>query len=156
MLRVSKLTDYGTIIMGELAKAPGELRSASELAQATALAPPTVSKVLKRLSRSRLVVAERGCGGGYRLARDPAHISVAQIVRALEGPVALTECSLTDGHCLQEHGCNVRSSWQRISRVVVETLERMSLAELAAPLPAARGASDATQTPRVLSRSSIG
>lgn len=156
MLRVSKLTDYGTMIMGELASAPSELRSASELAQATALAPPTVSKVLKRLSRGRLVVAERGCGGGYRLARDPADISVAQIVRALEGPVALTECSLSESHCLQERGCNVRSSWQRISRVVVETLERMSLAELAAPLPAGREAGGDTQASRALPRSFTG
>jgi len=88
MLKLSKLTDYGTLLMTTLAAAPEAVRNAQELAAETHVSPPTVAKLLKRLVRARLVESTRGAHGGYRLARSPQEITVAEVVRALEGPRA--------------------------------------------------------------------
>lgn len=132
MLRVSKLTDYATVVMGHLAGANG-VQSAAELAQGTGIALPTTSKVLKALVRAGLLRSTRGQGGGYALARPAEQISVAQIVRCFEGPVGLTECGSSDGACEQESLCSIRGNWQRISQVVLAALEAMSLADMIRP-----------------------
>jgi len=98
------------------------------------LALPTVSKVLKALVQHGLLVSHRGAKGGYSLAAAPEEISVAQIISAIEGPIALTECSDSTGVCGQEPQCSVRSNWQRINKAVREALERVTLAELARPM----------------------
>ncbi len=137
MLRVSKLTDYATVVMGHLAAAADRVQSAAELAQGTGIALPTTSKVLKALVRAGLLRSTRGQGGGYMLARPAEQISVAQIVRCFEGPVGLTECgSGADsgaGACEQEAVCSIRGNWQRISQVVLAALEAMSLADMIRP-----------------------
>ncbi len=133
MLRLSKLTDYGIVVMTCLAEEPGAVRAAHEIAGCTRLALPTVSKVLKLLSRSGLVVSCRGAKGGYRLARLPEQISVAHVIDALEGPVALTECSSESSNCSQESHCNIRGNWQRINDVIRHALEDVSLAEMVRP-----------------------
>ncbi|MEJ2554052.1 MAG: SUF system Fe-S cluster assembly regulator [Gammaproteobacteria bacterium] len=134
MLRVGKLTDYGTVVMTSFARRPRRLHSANELAAELGLAVPTVSKVLKALVQHGLLVSHRGAKGGYSLAAPPEEITVAQIIAAIEGPIALTECSDSTGHCGQEPQCSVRSNWQRINRAVQEALERVTLAELARPM----------------------
>ena len=134
MLRVSKLTDYGTVVMVFLAQAPREYHKANSIAVGTDLALPTVSKILKRLARAGLLESLRGNNGGYRLALVPTSISVAHIVRALEGPVALTECSSSDRLCSQESSCSIRPNWQKINRAVLGALESISLAELIHPM----------------------
>src|SRR5437868_6650848 len=94
MVRLGKLTDYGMLLMSCFARSqPGTLRSARDLAEEARLPLPTVSKLLKELLHSGLLVSHRGFQGGYSLAKDPAEISLAEIVSALEGPIALTECS---------------------------------------------------------------
>jgi FeS assembly SUF system regulator len=103
MLRMSKLTDYGLVLLTHMAQASApEVLTAHELAAASKVPLPTVSKILKELSRAGLVVSHRGRRGGYTLARPAEQISVASVVEALEGPVALTECSVTDGNCSLE------------------------------------------------------
>jgi len=134
MLRLSKLTDYGALVMTLLAREPARLRSATEIAECTHVSPPTVSKLLKILAKSGLVESERGHHGGYRLARLPAQISVAEIIAALEGPLALTECSSDDSDCTIAHDCSVSANWQRINGVINDALEKVSLAEMAAPV----------------------
>ena len=134
MLRLSKLTDYGIVVMTYLAEAPEQIHAANEVSASTQVALPTVSKVLKLLSRSNLVSSCRGAKGGYRLARPPKDISVAQIINALEGPVALTECSSTSSHCSQESHCTIRGNWQRINDVIRGALEEVTLAEMVRPL----------------------
>ena len=135
MLRVGKLTDYGTVLMTSFARQPQRLHSANELAAELGLALPTVSKVLKALVQHGLLVSHRGAKGGYSLAAAPAEISVAQIIEAIEGPIALTECSSdSTGLCEQEPQCSVSSNWQRINRAVREALERVTLADLARPM----------------------
>ena len=133
MLRVGKLTDYGTAIMTSLAQQPDRLQSAAEIAAELRLTLPTVSKVLKALVQHGLVVSLRGAKGGYSLAVQPEAISVAQIIAAIEGPIALTECSDTAKACEQASLCSVRGNWQRINKAVLAALQQVTLADLARP-----------------------
>lgn len=133
MLRMSKLTDYGTVVMTYLACAPERLHVASEIARQVRVAAPTVSKVLKTLVRAGLVASHRGTKGGYTLARPARHITVAEIIDALEGPIGLTECSTQPGQCVQETSCSVRGNWQRINLAVRTALEGVTLAEMVEP-----------------------
>lgn len=134
MLRMSKLTDYGTVVMTSMAQAPDRIHSAANLAAETELALPTVTKVLKMLARKRLLVSVRGAKGGYMLARAPREISLAQVISAMEGPIGVTECGSTPGLCLQESGCSVRTNWQRINRMVLQALDRITLERMAQPI----------------------
>jgi FeS assembly SUF system regulator len=134
MLRVSRLTDYGTLIMSQMARFPTRVHSARDLASALGLGMPTVSKVLKGLMRHDLVASVRGVRGGYSLTRAPERISIADIVDALEEhPFGLTECSATTGLCDIEDGCRVRANWRSINDIVRRALEAVSLAEMAGP-----------------------
>ena len=133
-MRMSKLTDYGTAVMTYLAREPGRLHTANEIAAGVHLAPPTASKILKTLVRNRLVISHRGAKGGYTLARAAEDISVVQMLDAIEGPVGLTQCSHSPGACEQEPHCSVRGNWQRINRTIRETLAEVTLAEMAKPI----------------------
>lgn len=137
MLRLSKLTDYGTSVMTVLALNPEAVCNAVEIAEMTHVSAPTVSKILKSLAREKLVLSSRGAHGGYRLARTPEKISMAEIITALEGPIALTECAHSSSHCGIESRCGVRSNWQKINGAVRDALHGISLAEMASPLPPA-------------------
>ncbi|MCL4721696.1 MAG: SUF system Fe-S cluster assembly regulator [Gammaproteobacteria bacterium] len=133
MLRISKLTDYGTMILVHLANRSGQLCSASDVALATRVALPTVRKLLKALARGQLVRAERGTDGGYRLCRPPATITAAEILAALEGPLGITECSTAGSRCELEAGCTVGSAWRKIDRAIRSALDDVTLADLAHP-----------------------
>lgn len=141
MLRVSRLTDYGTLAMTQMALHPERLFTATDLAAALGLGPPTLSKVLKRLGRHDLVRSVRGQHGGYALARPADGITLADIVDALEEqPFGLTECSAQAGICGLEGGCRIRSGWRRVNDVVRAALRDVTLADLVDPphLPDAR------------------
>lgn len=136
MLRVTKLTDYATVVMTVLANRPDAVHSAAELAELAHLEAPTVAKLLKPLAAAGLVEGFRGARGGYRLARAPEAISLADVVQAMEGPIGMTECSTATGQCGLEHNCGARANWRRINDVVSEALQQVSLAQmLASPLP---------------------
>jgi FeS assembly SUF system regulator len=135
MLRVTKLTDYATLVLTVLAARPEEVLSASELADEAGLEVPTVAKLLKPLAQAGLVAGFRGSNGGYRLARAAAGISLVEIVEAMEGPLGMTECSLHAGACGIEHSCGVRANWRRINDVVADALRGVSLAQMLAPPP---------------------
>ena len=131
MLRMSKLTDYGTMVLAQLAAKGGGLSTAGQVADATHLGQPTVSKLLKSLVRAGLVVSTRGVLGGYALARPADAISAAEIIDALEGPVAITECSSAGGGgCNLESFCRVGVAWQRINLSIRKALEGVTLADL--------------------------
>ncbi len=134
MLRMSKLTDYGTVVMTYLASAPGSLHTATEVASQVHVAPTTVSKILKALVRQGLVSSQRGAKGGYTLARPAEKITVAEVIGAMEGSIALTECSSHPGVCLQESFCSIRGNWQRINTVIRKALEDVTLAEMTQPI----------------------
>ena len=135
MLRVTKLTDYASVVLSVLAARPDEVLSATGLAEQAGLEVPTVAKVLKPLAQAGLVEAFRGVNGGYRLARDADAISLIEIVEAIEGPLGMTECSIHAGHCGIEHSCGVRANWRRINDVVADALRGVTLAEMLAPIP---------------------
>ncbi|MBL0165218.1 MAG: SUF system Fe-S cluster assembly regulator [Xanthomonadales bacterium] len=135
MLRVSKLTDYATVVMTCLAAAGDEVLSAQLLAEQARLETPTVSKVLKLLAGAGLVDSWRGVNGGYRLARAPGAITIADIVTAMEGPIGMTECCTEPGLCDHESHCGVRVNWQRISEAIRTALEHVTLADMLATPP---------------------
>jgi len=134
MLRISKMTDYAIMVMVELHVSHGEVLNAQALAERSHLELPTVSKVLKLLVKMGLVDSYRGVNGGYSLQRKAQDISVAEIIAAIEGPIAMTECSVEEGLCAQEAICSLRGNWQRISVAVAQAMEGVSLAEMAQPV----------------------
>jgi len=138
VLRISKLTDYGTVVLAELARHDGHVCSAADVSSATGIALPTVSKLLKSMAHADLVTSTRGVNGGYELARSAQDISAADVIDAIEGPVSITECSSTDSHCDFESVCNVGGAWQRINVAIRDALDEVSLVDLSqtkSPLP---------------------
>jgi FeS assembly SUF system regulator len=158
MFRLSKTTDYGIVLMAQLAnhasainearpvdptdrsgdscsKWPRALapQNARELAESSDLPVPMVSKILKALTKEGLLISQRGSKGGYSLARSPEQISAAEMISALDGPIGLTECAVHPGQCVQEPSCQVREPWKRINAVVHHALNSVTLAELAQP-----------------------
>ena len=131
MLRISRLTDYATVLLATLASEPQRVQTAVSLAEQTRIAAPTVSKLLKQLQRAGLVTSTRGLHGGYQLARPAAEISAAAVLDALEGPVALTDCSVGHGQCEIEESCRVGRVWQRLNLAIRRALYDVSLAQLA-------------------------
>lgn len=135
MLRVTRLTDYATVVLTALAQAPDRVLSAAELAEHARLELPTVSKVLKPLAHAGLVTSFRGANGGYRLARPAAAISLIEVVEAIEGPLGMTECSGDHRHCEHEPHCGVQTHWRRVNDVIATALRDVSLADM---LPASK------------------
>ncbi len=135
MLRMSKLADYGSVIMTTMVRYPERIQSAAEIAAAIHVPVPTVSKVLKILTREGLVLSLRGAKGGYQLSRPPDQITVAEIIQAMDGPIGMTECSITPGLCTQESDCAVRANWQRINLIVLQSLEKITLDQMIQPIP---------------------
>ena len=136
MIRITKQTDYGIVLLTHLASQPERHLNAPELASETQLPLPMVSKILKLLVREGLLLSHRGVKGGYSLGRSPAEITMAEIIAALEGPIAITECVDVSSDCSHEQLCPVRSNWHRINAAVRGSLEGISLAEMTHPLPA--------------------
>lgn len=130
MLRISKLTDYGTVVLAHLADHDTQVSSAADVATATGIGLPTVSKLLKALAKAELVNSTRGSHGGYVLSRPAATISAAEVIDALEGPVSITECSSAESHCNFESVCSVGGAWQRINVAIRRALDEVSLADL--------------------------
>lgn len=134
MIRITKLTDYGIVLMSFLAARPDELFNAPDLAGETQLPLPMVSKILKQLARADLLDSQRGVHGGYSLGRPAHEISVVEIITALDGPIAVTECiEDTPGACDKEPFCPVRSNWNRINHAIRDALEGITLAEMSHP-----------------------
>ncbi|MFW6050082.1 MAG: SUF system Fe-S cluster assembly regulator [Myxococcota bacterium] len=149
MLRISKLADYGIVLASQMA-ARGDVLAVSDLSAETGIPQPTASKVLKRLARAGVAVSQRGARGGYRLARGAEEVTLAEILVAIEGPIAVTECSTEEhaGECDFEGTCDVQPSWRFINRAVQQALEGIRLSDLVrtarSPLvPLARSAEEA-------------
>ncbi len=135
MLRVTKLADYGIVILTYLAGKGAPTANARDVAQKVKLPQPVVSKILKLLARDGLLESRRGIKGGYGLSLRPEEITVAGIIRALEGPIAVTECTdKVHGDCGLETGCPVSTNWHLINRAIHQALERITLAEMTQPL----------------------
>jgi FeS assembly SUF system regulator len=142
MLRIAKLSDYATGLMVRLSNSPGRMVSAQQLATELGLPLPTVASLLKKLGRAGLVASARGAGGGYSLTRDPQLISLADVVTAIEGPIAMIECALDDGRCSVEKDCATKEQWRAINHTVQAALMLMSLADMAKPVARLRRMDD--------------
>lgn len=135
MLRVTKLTDYAIVVASALARDPSASHPATEVAQLAAVPEPTVRKLLRLLVQGGVVSSTRGVKGGYRLSRKPQEIDLAQIVAAVEGPIAMTECCTDEVDCEQESDCTLRPNWQMINDAIQSALASIDLEQMAAPLP---------------------
>jgi len=139
MIRMTRQADYGIVLLTYFAEhRPGEATfTARDLAAETHLRVPMVSKILKTLAREDLLTSHRGVHGGYCLERSPDDISVVEIIAALEGPIAITDCTSDDpSTCDIAAMCAVRSNWQTINRVVHDALSSITLSQMASPLKA--------------------
>ncbi len=146
MIRISRLTDYGIVLLSHMAATPGRAQSAAEIAIELQLPLPTVSKLLGTLSKAGLLDSQRGAKGGYALAAAPETISIARVVEALEGPVTLTMCSGdTVGDCEFESLCPLPGHWRRINGAIREALDGISLDDIGAPVAGASPGKQAAQ-----------
>jgi FeS assembly SUF system regulator len=138
VIRLSKVADYGIVMMTHLARHPDRQHTAPEIAAQSHLPLPMASKILKGLVRAGLLVSHRGVKGGYGLARPALAISVADVIVALEGPIALTACiEHAPGECDIEALCPARANWQRINAAIRHALEGITMNEMAQTVPAA-------------------
>ena len=130
MLKISKLTDYATAIVLFLQK-DNALHSSEYIAQRVGLETPTVSKVLKLLTKAHILTSTRGANGGYKLAKDIAQVSLYDVIAAIEGDTAITECTKTDSLCAQEEGCDTRSGWEKVNNDIKNILLNMTIKRMA-------------------------
>ena len=133
MFRLNRLTDYAVVVLSQMAQRRQETRSAQQISEDTGVPLPTVSKLLNLLGRAKLVTSQRGASGGYSLNADPEAISVAEIIQAMEGPIALTAC--VDGavdSCDAESFCPMRGNWNKVNGAIREALTAVSLADMMA------------------------
>ncbi len=136
MIKLSRLTDYAVTLLTRMVNEDGAIWTAPDLAERSGLPLPTTSKILKHLAKAGIVETRRGAAGGYRLTRTASAVSIAAIIEAMDGPIALTECS--DGgehHCGVEAICPMNGHWNKVSHAVRQALEAVSLADMAVPLP---------------------
>ena len=134
MIRITRQTDYGILLLSQMASRPlSEVHTAKHAAERSKIPLPMASKILKALAKGGLLVSQRGVKGGYRLAASAEHISLADVIQALEGPIGITECSFNPGACEQEGSCPVRSNWQRISLAMRDALDKIPLSDMALP-----------------------
>ncbi|MBW7835162.1 MAG: SUF system Fe-S cluster assembly regulator [Sphingomonadales bacterium] len=139
MIRLSKLADYAVVLVSHMASDPGLRHSAADLAKLTHIPLPTVSKILGALARGGLLQSHRGLNGGFSLARAPQDVSVADVVNAVEGPIAVTHCldhGQGDGACEILATCRMAGYWQRINTAIDGALKGITFAEVSTPLPA--------------------
>ncbi|MCH9643717.1 MAG: SUF system Fe-S cluster assembly regulator [Gammaproteobacteria bacterium] len=135
MLKISKLSDYAVLIMNKLGSSdPNNCYSASALSEQTGIATPTVSKILKQLQEAQLLSSSRGANGGYQLSRRINDITIIDVIEAIEGPPALTECSQGDDICSFDHSCVLKHNWTYINRSIYKFLESVSIADMNQPL----------------------
>ena len=133
MIRISRLTDYGIVLMSHMAAHAERVHNATEVASEAHLPLPTVSKLLRLLAKEGLLESHRGVKGGYGLAQRPEDVTLGSIIKALEGPIAITTCTNdSPGDCEHESLCPVRSHWHLINLAVRQALDSITLADMAA------------------------
>jgi FeS assembly SUF system regulator len=145
MLRLSKLTDYAVVVLVRLSHQEG-VQTAPGIAAATGIPEPTVAKVLKILAGADLVSSQRGAKGGYRLNRDLRQIGVAEVIEAVDGPIALTACvdgfsSECESLCL----CPMRGRWTPVNTAVQQAVAAITLADMMGTQPQAPALSHAAE-----------
>ncbi|MCC6913471.1 MAG: SUF system Fe-S cluster assembly regulator [Rhodospirillaceae bacterium] len=136
MFKVNKLTDYATVVLITIARSH-VVRSSQHISENTGIPLPTVAKLMKSLNKAGLVKSQRGASGGYSLGKVPADITLADVIQAVEGPIALTACADTsDEQCSIEAVCPVQGRWNRVNSAVRDALSQVTLADMVADMNA--------------------
>ncbi|MGE3476657.1 MAG: SUF system Fe-S cluster assembly regulator [Rhodospirillaceae bacterium] len=136
MFKVNKLTDYATVVLITIARSH-VVRSSQHISENTGIPLPTVAKLMKSLNKAGLVKSQRGASGGYSLGKVPADITLADVIQAVEGPIALTACADTsDEQCSIEAVCPVQGRWNRVNSAVRAALSQVTLADMVADMNA--------------------
>lgn len=149
MIKLNRLTDYAVVVLTHMGRDLDRVQTTARLAEDSAVPLPTVSKLMKQLARAGLVTSRRGAAGGYVLSRPAAEISVAEVITALEGPIALTAC--VEGaadHCDVESLCAMRGNWNKVNRAIETALESLTLADMTASPTAMFAVPETTPTAR--------
>ena len=133
MLRINRMSDYGMLILGDLALRKDAYVSATDIASSTHIALPTVQKLLKKLHQKELVLSKQGPLGGYALHDSARFTSVAMIIQALEGDLSLTQCTSKEIKCAIESSCQIGDAWHVINRTIISALEKLTLLDLVYP-----------------------
>lgn len=133
MFRLNRLTDYGVVVLSQMSRNPKDLRTAPQISRQTGVPLPTVAKLLNALAHEHLIESHRGAAGGYTLSRPAEEISVAEVIQALEGPIALTACvEGSEDECGVEALCPMRGNWDRVNKAIYGALSEVTLADMAA------------------------
>lgn len=133
MLRINRMSDYGMLILGDLALRKDAYVSTTDIASSTHIALPTVQKLLKKLHKKELVISKQGPLGGYALHDSAKFTSVAMIIQALEGDLSLTQCTSKEIKCAIESSCQIGDAWHVINRTIISALEKLTLLDLVQP-----------------------
>ncbi len=132
MFRLNRLTDYGVVVLTQMGRNPNDLRTAAQISRETGVPLPTVAKLLNALAHEHLIESHRGAAGGYTLKRAATEISVADIIQALEGPIALTACvEGSEDDCGVAALCPMRGNWDRVNKAIHGALSEVTLADMA-------------------------
>jgi Rrf2 family protein len=131
MLKLTKKADYGLIALRHLASVPGATASTKDIADAYHLPVTLLAKVLQQLSRAGIVQSVAGTNGGYKLIRHPGTVSALEVVRAIDGPVILTNCFTEHGTCDQSDNCTVREPLRKVHEAILDVLNRFTITDLA-------------------------
>ncbi len=139
MIKLSKLSDYAIVVLSRLAVEKGAIVTTSWLSTETGIPEPTVSKVLKLLSKQKIVLSVRGANGGYKMERAPADITVTELITALDGPIALTTClDSTQHNCMIDALCPLKGGWSKVNHAIKSALDNVALSDLLIPVRAKR------------------
>jgi FeS assembly SUF system regulator len=135
MIKLNRLTDYAIVLLAQMALEGKGVCAASTLSEKTFLPLPTVSKVLKQLTKAGVLTAQRGAAGGYALGQEPGAISVAVLIEAMDGPITITDCAASgeeEDCCNVQATCPVRGNWNKVNTAVRAALEAVTLADMMA------------------------
>jgi FeS assembly SUF system regulator len=135
MLRIGKMSDYALLLTNHLVGTTDSLCTTEDIVVACRLPLATVRKLLKKLVDAQIVNSYRGVRGGYRLAREPKDITIAEVIGAIEGPIALTECTQLQNDCSLAADCELRQNWNYLNQMVATLFSNISLAQMAESVP---------------------
>jgi len=150
MIRIGRMTDYGILLLSAFARrTPESALTARSLSQEAQIPLPTVSKLLKLLCTAELLVSRRGVNGGYQLSRPAEDITIAEVIETLEGPIGITECSVTnDDPCSLQGICPLMGNWRKISETIRFSLASLTMADMVKPWPVTENAKFTTRVSR--------
>lgn len=132
MFRVSKLTDYGFLILNKLAETPDLAKNSNQIADEVGLKHPTTAKLLKIFNAKKIVNSQRGCNGGYTLAKPATQITLFEVITTIEGEIGLTDCTFADNSelCSLDKTCNLKGSWGVVNNFILSIMKQLTLYDL--------------------------